>query len=188
MGTETASGTGTQAACSGRRAGNLYLQYWFYYPGSATGEGSIPGVKKGIRWASTRLGRPSFHPDDWESGQVRIGPHGGVLARASSHKGHVYTSAARRAQRAVARLGVSESQASGIAPGGWGPATGALYVSGGSHAGRVWTSEQVRRVTPRSRLALIPLETLAAKERAGFAVTPPWLKKLWRDPEAEATD
>jgi hypothetical protein len=30
--------------CSGNRAGNLYLQYWFYYAGSATAEGSvIPG-------------------------------------------------------------------------------------------------------------------------------------------------
>ena len=54
------------ANCSGSRAGNLYLQYWFYYPGSATGEGSIPGVKQGIRWASTKLGKPSFHKDDWE--------------------------------------------------------------------------------------------------------------------------
>ena len=28
------------ADCSGERAGNLYLQYWLYYPGSATAEGS----------------------------------------------------------------------------------------------------------------------------------------------------
>jgi hypothetical protein len=50
--------------CSGNRAGNLYLQYWFYYAGSATAEGSvIPGV---VRELSTALGRPSSHRDDWE--------------------------------------------------------------------------------------------------------------------------
>jgi hypothetical protein len=48
--------------CSGPRAGNLYLQYWFYYAGSATAEGGVmPGV---IRDVSTAVGRPSFHRDD----------------------------------------------------------------------------------------------------------------------------
>jgi hypothetical protein len=53
-------------SCSGERAGNVYIQYFAYYPGSATGEGSTPlaGV---IRDASTALGSPSFHPDDWRS-------------------------------------------------------------------------------------------------------------------------
>ena len=73
--------------CSGARAGNLYLQYWFYYPGSATGEGSTP-LKGAIRKASAAVGKPSFHPDDWESFQVRIGPDGRRLARASSHHGY----------------------------------------------------------------------------------------------------
>jgi hypothetical protein len=52
------------AECSGPRRDNLYLQYWFYYAGSATAEGSvIPGV---VREVSTALGRPSSHRDDWE--------------------------------------------------------------------------------------------------------------------------
>ncbi len=52
------------AECSGDRAGNLYLQYWFYYAGSATAEGSV--IDGAIREVSTALGSPSFHRDDWE--------------------------------------------------------------------------------------------------------------------------
>jgi hypothetical protein len=55
--------TSAGADCSGRRRGNLYLQYWFYYPGSATAEGSTP-LKPAIRQVSAALGKPSFHPDD----------------------------------------------------------------------------------------------------------------------------
>ncbi|MDP9188322.1 MAG: hypothetical protein M3O25_03635, partial [Actinomycetota bacterium] len=94
------------ADCSGERAGNLYLQYWFYYPGSASGEGSTP-LRGAIRGATAALGKPSYHPDDWESLQIRIAPDGRRFARASSHKGY----------------------------NGWGPDVGTLYVSGGSHAG-----------------------------------------------------
>ncbi|MGH2957296.1 MAG: hypothetical protein ACRDL6_09910 [Solirubrobacterales bacterium] len=61
-----AAGEAAGADCSGPRAGNLYLQYWFYYPGSATAEGSTP-LKRPIRKVSTALGRPSFHPDDWQA-------------------------------------------------------------------------------------------------------------------------
>ena len=77
----------SDADCSGARAGNLYLQYWFYYPGSATGEGSTP-LKGAIRKASSAVGKPTFHRDDWESFQVRIEPNGRRLARASSHYGY----------------------------------------------------------------------------------------------------
>lgn len=54
------------ADCSGERAGNLYLQYWLYYPGSATAEGSTP-LKPLIRRGSAALGKPTYHPDDWEA-------------------------------------------------------------------------------------------------------------------------
>jgi hypothetical protein len=52
------------ADCSGDRSGNLYLQYWFYYAGSATAEGEV--LDGAIREVSTALGSPSFHRDDWE--------------------------------------------------------------------------------------------------------------------------
>ncbi len=99
----------SDADCSGARAGNLYLQYWFYYPGSATGEGSTP-LKGAIRKASAAVGKPSFHRDDWESFQVRIEPGGRRLARASSHDGY--------------------------GAGAGFPTATAVYVAGGSHAGR----------------------------------------------------
>ena len=181
------SGEETTADCSGTRAGKLYLQYWFYYPGSATAEGSIPGVKDGIRWASTKLGKPTFHRDDWESYQLRIDPSGEVLSRASSHQGHVYSGGARDAVRGGRGETLEGPRRSGsLLPGKWGPSTGSLYVSGGSHAGRVSTGEPVDRTTPASRITLVPLE---AVDQAGyrFAVTPPWLKRLWRDPEAAGT-
>jgi hypothetical protein len=39
-------------------------QNWFYYPGSATAEGRV--FDEAIREASAALGKPSYHPDDWE--------------------------------------------------------------------------------------------------------------------------
>jgi len=149
------------AECSGDAAGNLYLQYWFYYPSSATGEGSTP-LKPVIREVSGAIGKPSYHPDDWESLQLRIEPDGQVYARASAH--HAY----------------------GI---GWLPLEFAGFtVSGGSHAGTVRPAD-FARVTPARRLTLIPLEPIAASEPgAEFAVTPPWRKRVWLDPEYHGTD
>ena len=86
-----------------RRAdgGALYLQYWFYYPESFTG-----GIGRifGDSW-------PGFHPDDWESYQVRVSPGG----------------AGRRACNRPRRL----RAAAGARPAGW------YRVSGGSHAGHL---------------------------------------------------
>jgi hypothetical protein len=153
--------SGSQAGganCAGARAGNLYLQYWLYYPGSATGEGSIaPGL---VRAATSAVGKPSYHPDDWESYQLRIGPAGRV-ARASAHHGYGR---------------------------GWVRDYGAFRVAGGSHAGDMEPRDFVR-FTPGNRLRLIPLEPIAARRpRARFAITPPWRKRVWRDPEYEGTD
>ena len=44
------------------------------------------------------------------------------------------------------------------------------------------------RTTPAERLRLIALEPVAAGERRRFAVTPPWRKRVWFDPEYEGTD
>lgn len=166
----------TEAAgpdCSGPRARNLYLQYWFYYPGSATGEGSTP-LRKPIRWASGRLGHSTYHPDDWESYQVRIGPTG-RFARASSHYGYRY----ERPWWPIGRR---------TFPDGWGPETGTIYVAGGSHAGRAGSRRRVRRTTKDHRVRLIPIETLAGRETASFAVSPPWRKRVFLDPEYGGTD
>jgi hypothetical protein len=146
------------ANCAGSRAGNLYLQYWLYYPGSATGEGSI--APELVRSLSSAVGRPSYHADDWESYQLRIGP-AGRSARASSHHGY---------------------------GGGWVRADGAFRVAGGSHAGSM-QPRNFARFTPADRLRLIPLEPIAARRpRARFAISPPWAKRVWRDPEYDGTD
>jgi hypothetical protein len=156
------SGQG-EADCSALRAGNLYLQYWFYYPGSATGEGSIaPELVREITGGATH------HADDWESYQVRVSPGGAASARASSHHWYAYALDGRR---------------------GWGPSLGSIYVSGGSHAGNAFAARDVDRITRASALRLIPLEPIARRQPdTPFAVTPPWRKRVWLDPEYDGTD
>jgi hypothetical protein len=145
--------------CSGTRAGNLYIQYFAYYPGSATGEGSTP-LADVIRDASTALGSPTYHPDDWESFQVKVTP-GRAFERASAHHGY---------------------------GGGWCPDAGAYFVSGGSHAGTVLPRDADRETAPAD-INLIALEPIAASHpNVAFAITPPWIKKVWFDPEYEGTD
>jgi hypothetical protein len=174
------------ADCSGPRRNNLYLQYWFYYAGSATAEGRlIPGA---IRDVSKALGTPSHHPDDWESYQVRIRP-GAADARASSHHGYVHDIDGGWRPRAGSRPAGSPKLRPPWPKHGWGPETRTVYVSGGSHAGNARALRRVLRITPRERLRLIPFEPIVARRpKDRFAVTPPWLKDVWFDPEAEGTD
>lgn len=166
------------ANCSGKRAGNLYIQYWTYYADSATLR-SLPVV-----------GEEGFHADDWEGVQFRIGPDGSVEERASSHNGYNY-------DEGTANWGSDTgtgplrhlAEAVGIRPvDGWGPETHLLFVSGGSHAGNAFDVRDIERLTPGSRIDLIPLEPIAITSDAHFAINPPWRKKVWRDPEDEGTD
>ena len=153
--------------CSGERAGNLYIQYWLYYEDS-TSLRALPG-------------RVGSHEDDWEGYQVRIGP-GGTDARATSHHGYNYDGG----------LGSWLSDAGLVHRSAWGPSTGRLYVSGGSHAGHVHEDRRAARradpLDPADRLTLIPIETLdPAARRTRFAVVPPWRKPVYRDPEDQGT-
>jgi hypothetical protein len=165
------------AGCSGPRAGNLYIQYWTYYADSATLRG-VPIV-----------GDEGFHKDDWEGVQIRIRPDGSVDERASSHNGYNHG-------QGVANWGSDAgigplkdvAEAVGLRPrNGWGPETHILLVSGGSHAGNADGIPRIERLTPRNRVNLIPLESIASTSQARFAVSPPWRKQVWRDPEAEGT-
>lgn len=166
------------ADCSEARAGNLYIQFWTYYADSATLRG-VPVV-----------GEEGYHRDDWESVQFRIGPDGQVDQRASSHAGYNY-------ERGVANWGSDAglgplaeiAEAVGArAAGGWGPETGLLLVSGGSHAGNAAGADRSTRFIPGRRVHLIPLEPIAESDRTPFSVLPPWRKRVWLDPEAEGTD
>ena len=170
----------TEAAgvdCSDERAGRLYIQYWLYYANSAT-LNHVPVV-----------GSQGEHHDDWESVDVRINPDGSVDERASSHDGYNY-------ERGVANWGsdagigfVAElAEDVGVRnPNGWGPETGLLLVSGGSHAGNVTGGDRGTRYTPGRRVHLVPLEPIARDSHSTFTITPPWLKEVWRDPESAST-
>jgi hypothetical protein len=166
------------ADCSGLRAGNLYIQYWTYYADSATLR-DVPIA-----------GKQGFHLDDWEGVQIRIGADGHVDQRASSHNGYNYgrsvgnwgSDAGLDLVNGVAEtLGVRERN-------GWGEETGIVLVSGGSHAGNAAGIPHVDHFIPGRRVHLIPFEPIAASDTSTFAITPPWRKKVWLDPEAEGTD
>ena len=174
--------------CSGSRAGNLYLQYWLYYAGSATAEGSTP-LRGPIRRVSTALGHSTYHPDDWEGYQVRIGP-GGSFARASAHHGYDYELDPPLLPYAIERDrdGRSRFQRVPDAVNGWGPERDAYYISGGSHAGTARAERAVTRTTKDGRLVLVPIESLPDRERYSFAISPPWRKRVYFDPEYGGTD
>lgn len=155
-----AGATQADIDCSGDAAGKLYLQYWLFYPDSAT----------------KPFGSKGYHLDDWESYQVRIRPGGDVDARASSHKGYNHDPD-------------PISDVFGGA-GGWGSSNGYVWVSAGSHAGRAAGDPggTSYRSIPADRLHLLPLEAeLDSLGRLDYAVTPPWLKKVWIDPEETGT-
>ena len=148
--------------CSGERAGRLYVQYWAYYPDSQTDP----------------FGERGYHRDDWESFQVKVAP-GESLARASSHHSYNY---AGGPLNWVSDTGIDPKP-------GWGPYEGTYHVSAGSHAGHVDGDPDEPMWTPGAALTLIPIEPIAAAgtDDALFAVTPPWLKDVYSDPESERT-
>lgn len=163
--------------CSDERAGRLYLQYWLFYANSATLRG-VPIV-----------GAEGEHKDDWESVQVRINPDGSVDERASAHDGYDYSlqDFDWGSDAGIGFLGDLAEDVGVRHPDGWGPETGLLLVSGGSHAGNATGRPRGSRFTPGRRVHLIPLEPIAADSHATFTVAPPWLKEVWRDPESAST-
>ncbi|MBK5231486.1 MAG: hypothetical protein JJE13_00695 [Thermoleophilia bacterium] len=175
--------TDPAADCDGERAGFLYVQYWAYYPESA----SLRGVPV--------LEVEGYHRNDWESVQVRIGPDGEVSQRASSHSGHNHDRSFVNwgsdigwgfLSGAAEELGLRE-------PGGWGERTGRYLIAGGSHAGNVDGDDlgNYPGHTPARYIHLVPLEIVRSDPIARPArfdpITPPWEKRLWRDPEEPGT-
>jgi hypothetical protein len=159
------------ADCSGDAAGRLYLQYWLYYPDSAT----------------RTFHRLGYHRDDWESYQVRIGDDGGADARASSHGSYNYEAGGLSDIGRKEILGLVTIDARRP---GWGPENGYVWVSDGSHAGRAAGDDGYFRSVPRDDLRLVPIGPgTDGLEGLDFdpAVAPPWLKEVFRDPEAIGT-
>lgn len=149
--------------CSGARAGHVYIQYWLYYPDSLThGLGRVGG----------------YHLDDWESFQTRIGPDGEVDSRASSHHGY------NGRGGGIGSIGSDTGWAPRPA---WEPNTRALHVAAGSHAGTTQPAVGDDRAIHREDLNLVPAEPIAGASSADFAISPPWEKAVWLDPESMET-
>ena len=110
---------------------------------------------------------------------MRIAADGTVTARASSH--HSYNGRS-------GGLGSVRSDAGWSPKAGWDTALGALHVAAGSHAGTTEGQPGDTRHIDPADLRLIPLEPIAAAGGLpGFAVTPPWEKGVWSDPESTGT-
>jgi len=153
-------------------------QYFTYYADSATLR-EVPVV-----------GEEGYHRDDWEGVEIRIEPDGQVSERASSHHGYSYSREDFN-WAADAGLGPLSDLAELLdarPEGGWGPETHLLLVSGGSHAGNASGHHELARFTPGRRVHLLPLEPIAVGARAEFAISPPWRKKVWTDPETSGTN
>ena len=144
------------------RGESLYLQYWAYYPGSDT----------------QIYGDAGYHPDDWESLQVRISESRHRFPR-ELPSGYNYTGGPGNW---LSDAGVTHRDV-------WGPASGSYFISGGSHAGHAADDGEPYRWTPANAVRLVPLEPIAATDPdVTFTVTPPWLKRVWDDPEYRGTD
>jgi len=189
--------------CGGGRSGNLYIQYWLYYEDSTWLGGVVPG---GVE----------HHEDDWEGGQVRVTPEG-VESRATSHHGYNYNGGpmswpsdtglvSRSAwDRSTGKLFVSGGSHAGhvhesrhlsirrVGHAGADLGVDAYSLASGRRPRaklphRLTVPPARTRWTPASRLKLIPIETLGDRAFATrFAITPPWDKPVYRDPEDQGT-
>ena len=160
-----------------KRGERTYIQYWLYYPDS-----NSTVLASDRLWNTSALLRatgryPGYHPDDWESYQVRVERNGEAFVRASSH--HGYQGCKRCTNR-------------------WTPWTGWTRVSRGSHAGHIPLNGSRRKlpgVNVRERtstadgLRLVPLEQVARKRYRPLdkGIKPPWRKPVWKHPSSNGT-
>ena len=144
------------------RTGNLYVQYWLYYPGCATGEGSIaPDVVAAAHAAA--VGAAELSPYDWvryqrwtDAEDIRLIPIRPICG--ASHEFAVGGGVAA----------VAEAHAGSMNPGD----LAAPYAR------------------PPAPLVITTPTPIAAEppRDVRFAITLPWLKQVWRDPEHVGTD
>lgn len=163
--------------------GDLFVQYWLYYPDS-TYLGPVHAAARAMprSLARTPAGiltrrAAGHHGDDWESYQLRVSPTGQVLARASAHHGYAgHRRWPNLNELPSSRLPIRRT-------GAWTPVTGWTRVSRGSHAGHLVGRPGWERRTESNGLTLVPVEGLGTQERdTGFAVKPPWRKGVYSDP------
>jgi hypothetical protein len=165
------------------RGGDLFVQYWLYYPDS-TWNGKLRLVGRldplsPLGWWSGRAA--GFHADDWESFQVRVTRDGQVYARASAHNGYAGRHTWPNLNELPRAVPVRRT-------GAWVPVTGWTHVSRGSHAGFVPPGPGGDRRTESSGLRLVPIEGLDARALATrFAIAAPWRKPVYANPERTDT-
>jgi hypothetical protein len=171
-----------------RRAtgGDLFIQYWLYYPDStwlgkayALGR-AVPVAYIPLGWLARKVA--GHHEDDWESFQVRVTRGGELFARASAHNGY----AGGHHWPNLNELPVEPPGRRRT--GAWVPSTGWTHVSRGSHAGFVPSGPGDDRRTESNGVRLVPIERLDARALATrFAIVPPWRKPVYTDPERTDT-
>ena len=147
---------------SGTGGGETFIQYWLYYPDSTSTWMRSAGIWNRAVKPVTGKDYPGWHPDDWESVQVRVDDDtGAARIRASSHHSH----------------------------GEWADGGGWSRVSYGSHAGHIPDPRDPdERTTTAAGVRVVPIESLSASEReAGFEVSPPWEKVVYSAPKSRST-
>jgi hypothetical protein len=155
-----------------KRDGETFIQYWLYYPDSTSTVANAAGIwNTADALARGRLpDYPGYHPDDWESVQVRVRPDGSARTRASSHHGYQWCKESR-------------------CKNDWGPWTGWSRVSRGSHAGHIPDGLAHERTSTGPGLRLIPIESVDTSDYEPLdpGITPPWKKKVFTDPLSDST-
>ncbi len=184
-----------------RRAsgGALYIQYWLYYPDS-TWMGPAYAVSKSSLARGTPVGDltgkvAGHHEDDWESYQVKLMPDGRVFSRASAHNGYSGRKRWPNLNELPTEPKLPRIGRGGVAmekrprTGAWTPDTGWTRVTRGSHAGHIPDGPtRDERRTEADGVALVPIERLSESALGtSFAITPPWRKGVYSDPERTDT-
>jgi hypothetical protein len=140
--------------------------------------GNVPGADR-IRDAGEDLGLRDRR--GWTRSEGTLYVSGG------SHAGHATESSLRRTL-AEALTGARD------AFGGRRP-SGPLAVERARHRQQLLVNRlnsalfgPGARTTPRGSVRLVPLESLPDRDDYSFAITPPWRKRVWLDPEYAGTD
>jgi hypothetical protein len=184
------------------RGGDLFVQYWLYYPDS-TWNGTAYAVGQALPFTPTGwlAGKVAgHHEDDWESFQVRVTATGAVFTRASAHNGYAgrhhwpnlnelpVEAPIPRFERDIPAGAPHITVARRRRTGAWVPATGWTHVTRGSHAGFIPPGPGTDRRTESNGLRLVPIERLDARAlTTRFAIAPPWRKRVYADPERTDT-
>ncbi|MFL5906357.1 MAG: hypothetical protein ACJ75Z_02010 [Solirubrobacterales bacterium] len=140
--------------------------------------GALPGARR-LRDAAERAGLRA------ERGWTRS--EGTLYVSGGSHAGHATQGSLRRQIASLLASG-------GIALDG-STGRGPLARTEARHRQEVLANRlgsalfgPGARTTPRGRLELIPIETLPDRDSFSFAITPPWRKRVFLDPESDGTD